>query len=138
MEQEKKGNAFALFILQLSMGVMLAVGGIWALQGSGDLAANAIKSIFEGDIGRVCVIIFGVIELLVGIFMILKLLIGDRFGGFGKVLALIAVIVWIVAVILSDIFGNMGILNDGKNDFFKWLYTFAQHLIILGALLAVK
>lgn len=138
MRIEKSGWTAALLILQIAVGAMLAVGGIWALQGGGDFAARAIKGLVSGNAGNILVIVFGVIELLVGVFMILKIVIGDRFGSFGTVLALIAIIVWIVAIVLSDILGVNGILNGGAKNFLEWLYTFAQHLIILGAILAVR
>ena len=138
MRTEKSGWTAALLILQIAVGAMLAVGGIWALQGGGDFAARAIKGLVSGNAGNILVIVFGVIELLVGVFMILKIVIGDRFGSFGTVLALIAIVVWIVAIVLSDILGASGILNGGAKNFLEWLYTFAQHLIILGAILAVR
>ncbi|MGN0728841.1 hypothetical protein [Treponema sp.] len=138
MVSEKRGWNATLFILQIAVGVMLAVGGIWALQGGGDFAASAIKDLVEGDLEGILVIVFGVIELLVGIFMILKLLIGDRFGSFGSVLVLIATVVWIAAIVLSDVLGAKGIINGGTRNFLEWIYRFAQHLIILGAILAVK
>lgn len=138
MRTEKSGWTAALLILQIAVGAMLAVGGIWALQGGGDFAARAIKGLVSGNAGNILVIVFGVIELLVGVFMILKIVIGDRFGSFGTVLALIAIVVWIVAIVLSDILGASRILNGGAKNFLEWLYTFAQHLIILGAILAVR
>ena len=138
MRTEKSGWTAALLILQIAVGAMLAVGGIWALQGGGDFAARAIKGLVSGNAGNILVIVFGVIELLVGVFMIFKIVIGDRFGSLGTVLALIAIIVWIIAIVLSDILGANGILNGGAKNFLEWLYTFAQHLIILGAILAVR
>lgn len=33
------------FMLNLAVGVMLAVGGIWALQGGGDFAAQALSHV---------------------------------------------------------------------------------------------
>lgn len=138
MRTEKSGWTAVLLILQIAVGAMLAVGGIWALQGGGDFAARAIKGLVSGNVENILVIVFGVIELLVGVFMILKIVIGDRFGSFGTVLALIAIVVWIVAIVLSDILGASGILNGGSKNFLEWLYTFAQHLIILGAILAVR
>ena len=103
MRTEKSGWTAALLILQIAVGAMLAVGGIWALQDDGDFAARAIKGLVSGNVENILVIVFGVIELLVGVFMILKIVIGDRFGSFGTVLALIAIVVWIVAIVLSDI-----------------------------------
>ena len=125
-------------VLNIAVGAMLAVGGIWALQGDGDFGCRAIKSIFNGDIARLLSVVFGVIELLSGIFIILQLFIGDRMGTFGSILKLIVVIVWAVAIVLADFLGNGGLLNGGMNHFLSWLYDFAMHLIILCALLVTK
>mgnify|MGYP007101871504 FL=1 len=125
-------------VLNLAVGAMLAVGGIWALQGGGDFGCKAIKSIFSGDIARILAIVFGVIELLSGIFIILQLFIGDRMGSFGSILKLIVVIVWAVAIVLADFLGKGGLFNGGTSNFLEWLYGFALHMIVLCALLVTR
>ena len=96
-------------IANVSVSLMLAVGGIWALQGGGDFGCRAIKSIFSGDLAKILVLVFGGIELLSGIFILLQLFIGDRIGTFSKILKLIVVIVWIAAIVVSDFFGSKGV-----------------------------
>ena len=125
-------------VLNIAVGTLLAVGGIWALQGGGDFGCKAIKSIFNGDIAKILAIVFGVIELLSGIFIILQLFIGDRMGTFGSILKLIVIIVWAVAIVLADFLGNGGLLNGGMNHFLSWLYDFAMHMIVLCALLVTR
>ena len=125
-------------IANVSVSLMLAVGGIWALQGGGDFGCRAIKSIFSGDLAKILVLVFGGIELLSGIFILLQLFIGDRIGTFSKILKLIVVIVWIAAIVVSDFFGNKGLFNGGLSNFLSWLYTLATHLIILVALLITR
>lgn len=125
-------------VLNIAVGALLAVGGIWALQGGGDFGCKAIKSIFNGDIAKILAIVFGVIELLSGIFIILQLFIGDRMGTFGSILKLIVIIVWAVAIVLADFLGNGGLLNGGMNHFLSWLYDFALHMIVLCALLVTR
>ena len=133
-------SSVALFwtVLNIAVGAMLAVGGIWALQGGGDFGCKAIKSIFNGDIAKILGIVFGVIELLSGIFIILQLFIGDRMGKLGSILKLVVVIVWIVAIVLADFLGNGGLFNGGANHFLDWLYNFAMHLIVLCALIVTR
>lgn len=125
-------------IANVSVSLMLAVGGIWALQGGGDFGCRAIKSIFSGDLAKILVLVFGGIELLSGIFILLQLFIGDRIGTFSKILKLIVVIVWIAAIVVSDFFGGKGLFNGGVSNFLSWLYTLATHLIILVALLITR
>jgi hypothetical protein len=82
---------------------MLAVAGIWALQGGGDAAVGAIKEIFSGDLSRILCIVFGVIELLAGVLLIVELFAGDKFGKFDNVLMFIIMIVWIIAILWAGI-----------------------------------
>ena len=135
-----KSKSVPLFwlVLNLAVGAMLAVGGIWALQGGGDFGCKAIKSVFNGDIAKILAIVFGVIELLSGIFIILQMFIGDRMGSFGSILKLIIVIVWAVAIVLADFLGKGGLFNGGASNFLAWLYEFALHLIVLCALLVTR
>lgn len=121
-------------ILNLAVGAMLAVGGIWALQGGGDFAAEALKGLLSGDARRIGVIMFGVIELLSGIFIILQLFIGDRTGSLGPLLKLIVVVVWAIAVIIAD-FLNGHFLSP---NVLSWVYALAMHLIVLAALLVTR
>lgn len=125
-------------IANIAVGVMLGVGGIWALQGGGDFGCQAIKHVFSGDIAKILALVFGGIELLSGIFIILQLFIGDRIGTFSRILKLIVVIVWIAAIVLSDFFGAKGLFNGGVDHFLSWLYTLATHLIILVALMITR
>ena len=126
--------SFFWTILNLAVGAMLAVGGIWALQGGGDFAAEALKGLLNGDARRIGVIMFGVIELLSGIFIILQLFIGDRTGSLGPLLKLIVVVVWAIAVIIAD-FLNGHFLSP---NVLSWVYALAMHLIVLAALLVTR
>lgn len=129
-----KKSTISLFwlILNIAVGALLAIGGIWALQGGGDFGCKAIKSIFSGDFAKIMGIVFGIIELLSGIFIILQLFIGDRVGRLGTILKLIIIIVWAIAIVLADfIHGNF-------NNFLSWFYDFAMHVIILCALLVTR
>jgi hypothetical protein len=134
-------------ILQLALGLFLAISGIWVLAGfgnwswvsSGDAGAAAIKSIIQNrTLENILVISYGVVELIAGIFLILSLFIGDVFGAFGNVLHIIIMIVWIVAIVLIDFLSSSSGISLLRNSFLKWLYQVATHLIILGALIYLK
>lgn len=130
----KKAASSPIFwiILNLAVGAMLAVGGIWALQGGGDFAAKALRGLASGDMGKILVIVFGVIELLSGIFIILQCFISDRMGRFGYILKVIICVVWAVAIIIADL------LKGDFSNFLSWVYTLASHLVVLGALLVTR
>ena len=74
--------------------------------------------------------------MIAGVFLILELFIGDKIGALGKILTLIIIIVWIIAIVLIDFLGNHGLFK--QNNFLNWLYNFAYHLIVLGALLVLQ
>lgn len=131
---KNKGSSVFWAILNIAVGALLAVGGIWALQGGGDFACDALKQIFSGDAKKIAVLVFGVIELLSGIFIILQLFIGDRMGKLGSVLKLIIVVIWIVAIVLAD-FLNGGFLAP---NILCWIYNLAMHLVVLCALLITR
>ena len=134
-----KTSNFSLgrLLLQIAIGAMLTVAGIWALQGGGDEGIAAIKYLIGArDFERILCIVFGIIELIAGVFLILELFIGDKIGALGKVLTLIIIIVWIIAIVLIDFLGNHGLFK--QNNFLNWLYNFAYHLIVLGALLVLQ
>ena len=136
-----KASNFSLgrLLLQIAVGAMLTVAGIWALQGGGDEGIAAIKYLIDArNVESILCIVFGIIELIAGVFLILELFIGDKFGSLGKVLMLIIMIVWIVAIVLIDFFGNGGLFHNGTHNFLKWLYNFACHLIVLGALIVLQ
>ena len=134
-----KANNFSLgrLLLQIAVGAMLTVAGIWALQGGGDEGIDAIKYLIGArDFERILCIVFGIIELIAGVFLILELFIGDKIGSVGKILTLIIIIVWIIAIVLIDFLGGNGLFK--QRDFLKWLYNFAYHLIVLGALVMLQ
>jgi len=103
---------------------MLIVGGIWAMQGGGDFGAKAMASL----LGKTFGIIFGVIELLAGVLLVIECFTKDIFGKFDNILGLIIMIVWAVAIVVGDI------IKADFSPFLPWLYDFAGHIIILGAL----
>lgn len=127
--------SFGRLLLQIALGAMLTVGGIWALVGGGDFACNALKAVFNGEALKIIKIVFGVIELLAGVFLIIELFTGDIFGKFDNLLMIIIWIVWICAIVLGDFLSAGGLFKAGFS--WNWLYNFASHLIVLGAMLCL-
>lgn len=125
-----------LFI-QIALAALLLVGGIWALQGGGDFGVSAIRSLInDSSIRNVTCIAYGVVELIAGVFLFIAIFAGDRLGVFGRVLMIIIMIVWIVGIVLSDFLASGGLISHGSHwNFLAWLYDFAYHLIVLGAII---
>ncbi|MBQ5470894.1 MAG: hypothetical protein IIT58_02690 [Treponema sp.] len=125
-------------VLQLAVGLMLSVAGIWALQGGGDAAADAIRSIFDGNVESILVIVLGIIEVVAGVLLIVGLFLPTSLGAFNSILLLVVMIVWICAIVLIDFLGGHGLFNGGAKHFLSWCYQFADHLIVLGALILLQ
>lgn len=137
-----KASNFSLgkLLLQIAVGAMLTVAGIWALQGGGDAGISAIRSLIESrSVENILCIVFGIVELIAGVFLILSIFIGDKFGSLGKILMIIIMVVWIIAIVLIDFLGSGSLLKHGSHwNFLAWLYNFAYHLIVLGALVVLQ
>ena len=137
-----KANNFSLgrLLLQIAVGAMLSVAGIWALQGGGDAGVAAIRDLIDArNVESILCIVFGIIELIAGVFLILELFIGDKIGSLSKILMIIIMVVWIIAIVLIDFIGSGSLLNHGSRwNFLSWLYNFAYHLIVLGAIVVLQ
>lgn len=133
---EKTRLSFGKLILQIALGCMLVVGGIWALTGGGDFGCKALNAVFGGETLKIMKIVFGVIELLAGVFLIIEIFTKDVFGKLDNVLMTIIWIVWVIAIVLADFLSGNGVLKAGFS--WNWLYNFASHLIVLGAMLSLN
>lgn len=135
---ENKKRTVGTLILQIALGLLFIVSGIWTLQnGKGDEIASAIRSIFSKDIAQVICIVFGIIEIVAGVFLLLRLFVFLN-TSLDTLLMIIIMICWIVAIVMIDFVGNDGLFNNLDNGFLGWLNRFARHLLILGAVIKVK
>lgn len=133
----KETRTISSLLMQIALGCLLLVSGIWGLQGGGDEAVKAIRHIFGRDIRDIMAIVFSVIELIAGVFLLVRLFV-PMGAGLDTVFMLIIMIVWIIAIVLMDFFGSSGILHGGAKHFLNWLYGFAYHLLVLAAIIRIK
>ena len=135
---ENKHRTVGTLILQIALGLLFIVSGIWTLQnGKGDEIAAAIRSIFNGDVAKVICIVFGIIEIVAGVFLLLRLFVFLN-TNLDTLLMIVIMICWIVAIIMIDFIGKDGLLNNLNEGFLGFLNRFARHLLILGAVIKVK
>lgn len=151
MGKSVKNASIGKLILQLAIGALLVVAGIWVFsntQSGGDEAVKAIRKIFDNkDFGKMIGIVFGAIELVAGAFLILEPFVGI-IRNYTSLVIIAVLAIWIVATILIDFCGtgSGGLLKpsiaigdiEKKEDFLKWLYQFAGHLTVIGALLYLR
>ena len=151
MGKSVKNASIGKLILQLAIGALLVVAGIWVFSNTnsgGDEAVKAIRKIFDNkDFGKMIGIVFGAIELVAGAFLILEPFVGI-FRNYTSLVIIAVLAIWIVATILIDFCGtgSGGLLKpsiaigdiEKTEDFLKWLYQFAGHLTVIGALLYLR
>lgn len=125
------------WVLQIALGILFVVSGIWTLQGgSGDEIAVAIKSIFSSDVSKIACVIFGIIEIIAGIFLLLRLFITLN-TNLDSVLMIIIMICWIIAIALIDFMGNDSVFKNFNSGFLPFMNRFARHLLIWGSLIKI-
>ena len=57
---KKSSISLGRLLLQIALGLLLAIGGIYALQDKGSDIAIAITETFKGDVGNIVRIVFAV------------------------------------------------------------------------------
>lgn len=135
---EKNSKSAGNVILQIALGLLFIVSGIWTLQGGkGDEIVSAFYSIFSKDVAYICCIVFGVIELIAGFFLLLRLFVSMN-TNLDTVLIYIIMICWIAAIVIIDFIGKYGIINSLNKNFLSFINRFARHLLVLGAIIKVK
>lgn len=135
---ERNDKTIGTIILQIALGLLFIVSGIWILQGArGDEIATAIYSIFDNDVAKVLCIVFGIIEIVAGTFLLLRLFVFLN-TNLDSLLMMIIMICWIVAIVVIDFIGGDSIFNNFDRGFLPFLNRFAKHLLVLGAIIKVK
>lgn len=132
---DKKQLSIGRLCLQIALAALLIIGGIYAFRGAADFGSLALKEVFKGDVLRILTYVFGAIEIIVGVFLIVEIFAGDILGNFGKILKIIIAVMWLIAIVLADILGAGGMLKAHFS--LPSIYAFAQHLIVLVAMLCM-
>lgn len=133
-----KERNFGTLFLQIALGIMFIVSGIWIFMGSGnDEIVKAIENIFDGKVANIICYTFAVIELIAGVFLFIRIFVNLN-TKFDSVLMIIIMICWIAAIIVLDILGSDGIIRNLDRGFLKALYNLSTHLLVLGAIIKIK
>lgn len=142
MANKREFSVGRLF-LQIALGTLLIVGGIWAITVSngGDFGVLALTSVYNKIhnppqyLYSILKISYGVIELIIGVFIVIEIFAGDILANFGKVLKIIIIVIWVASIILAHLIPGFGefIINNNKLDLAR-CYDLALHLCALGGL----
>lgn len=146
-----KKKSLGLLILQIALGCFLLAFGILTLQldkgilgkiqagVTGNEVAIAVNQILKGDAANIVTILIGVCEIISGAFLLLALF--TSLGKIASLFDLIVLIAWIVVIVVIDVMGPVGLLNGAFKNMWTFLFflkTLAMHMLVLGAILAVK
>lgn len=78
---------------------------------------------------------YGVIELIIGVFVVIEIFAGDILATFGKILKIIIIVIWIASIILAFLLPKSPyfILQNSRLNL-KYFYDLALQLCALGGL----
>lgn len=131
-----------LIVLQIALAFFLIVAGILGLirSNAGELgqAVALLDAVFKGRIiTTIIVISLAVAELIAGVFLIVEFFSGEI--RLTNIILIIFMILWIINIVLIDIIGPVnGNVFGSTMSVLNYLSLFSRHLMILGAIIAVK
>ena len=131
-----------LIVLQIALAFFLIVAGILGLirSNAGELgqAVALLDAVFKSQIiTTIIVISLAVAELIAGVFLIVEFFSGEI--RLTNIILIIFMILWIINIVLIDIIGPInGNVFGSTMSVLNYLSLFSRHLMILGAIIAVK
>lgn len=131
-----------LIVLQIALAFFLIVAGILGLirSNAGELgqAVALLDAVFKSRIiTTIIVISLAVAELIAGVFLIVEFFSGEI--RLTNIILIIFMILWITNIVLIDIIGPInGNVFGSTMSVLNYLSLFSRHLMILGAIIAVK
>ena len=131
-----------LIVLHIALAFFLIVAGILGLirSNAGELgqAVALLDAVFKSRIiTTIIVISLAVAELIAGVFLIVEFFSGEI--RLTNIILIIFMILWIINIVLIDIIGPInGNVFGSTMSVLNYLSLFSRHLMILGAIIAVK
>ncbi|HKL87071.1 MAG TPA: hypothetical protein VJ861_12125 [Treponemataceae bacterium] len=146
-----KGSSFVLskLVLRIALACFLIATGILTLQldagffgklqagFAGNEIANAVHSLFKGDLANMLIMLLGLLSVIAGAFLVVGFFANT--GSFNKIALLVIMVLWIVIIFLVDIVGKGGIIGGAFNSmatFLSFLKILSAHLLVLGAIMS--
>ena len=131
-----------LVTLQIALAFFLIVAGILGLTRSSGGELEQVVALLDGlfrssVITTVIIITIAIAELIAGVFLIVEFFSGEI--KLTNIILVIFMILWIVNIILLDILGAInGNVFKNVTALLPYLSQLSRHLMILGAIIAVK
>jgi hypothetical protein len=120
-------RSLGLVVLNFSTALYLLATGIMGFSKRGEFN-TAANQIFNGNLVNIFAIVFSICAVAAGVFILLRLF-GTQIA-ITEILLVILMIVWVVFIILIDIFP----LVNGKFNFVDFLRDIGTHLMVLGGM----
>lgn len=131
-----------LVTLQIALAFFLIVAGILGLTRSSGGELGQVVALLDGlfkssVITTIIIITIAIAELIAGVFLIVEFFSGEI--KLTNIILIIFMILWIVNIVLLDILGAInGNVFKNVNAVLSYLSQLSRHLMILGAIIAVK
>ena len=138
---DAKSRNLGIVLLRIALACYFFVTGL-CLLGLGSSSqefhiSKAVHGIFKADVANIVCPILGIVILLCGVLLIIEFFV--RTGTFSAVIAVITLLIWLLVTVMLDFFAQgTGILNGLNISLLTWLLDFANNLMVIGALIAVK
>lgn len=125
-----KKSMSTLFFLQISLALVLISYGILAINGYNSSGAELLRGVNKmfGKSNQIFPIIFGLVQLAAGIFIVAELF-APIPGGLFKILHIIICVLWFLGIIMSFFLSNLF-----EPNLLKWLAALSPQLVILFSL----
>ncbi|MCR5725135.1 MAG: hypothetical protein K6G80_08635 [Treponema sp.] len=127
---QKRG--IGLLLVQIALALYLAVTGLCMLGVGGTIksvqATRAVYEVFNGDIAKFVAIGLGIVLLLCGIVLIVRMF--ADMHQIDKLLKFVSLIVWVAMAVIIDVLGFSGFSLE-------WVLNLSKDLLIIGGLMAI-
>lgn len=125
-----KKSISTLFFLQISLALVLISFGILAINGYQSSGADILRGVNKmfGKSNQIFPIIFGIVQLTAGIFLVAELFAPIPEGLF-KILHIVICVLWLISIVMSFFLTNLF-----EPDLLKWLASLSPQLVILLSL----
>lgn len=127
-------RGLGVLLTQIALALYLTVTGLYTLGLGGNRGSSQIdavvRALIAGELASVVVILLGVVVLVCGILLALRLFWHP--GTLDALFKLVTLIVWIVVAVVVD---GLGFTSFGT--VWQWMLSVAENLLIIGGLLLV-
>ncbi len=133
-------------ILRIALGLFLLAYGILTVQTNGSFlglggneVSEAVRGFLRGEAANVVIIVIGICAIVAGAGVLVSFFV--PLGAAMTIFYTVVLLVWLVVIIVVDILGRGGLFNGAFrsfNSFIGFIQNFAQHVLVLGAMLVAR